>query len=125
MAFGSVPPPFCSNYFQKSLRGKSDRLLGEAKIYSSPSYHIKGISQLLGRYTTGNETQGLMISYVRKKDIKGITAKLKTALNEQRPEGQIEPCGDHTLKWSIVTKHQHSSGEVLPLSHIGCNLHDA
>ena len=28
MAFGSVPPPLCSNYFQKSFRPKSDRLLG-------------------------------------------------------------------------------------------------
>lgn len=99
--------------------------LGEAKIYSSPSYHIKGIKQLLGRYTTGNETQGLLISYVKKEDINGITTKLKTALDKQRPERQTEPCADHTLKWSLATKHKHTSGEVLPLSHIGCNLHDA
>lgn len=98
--------------------------LGEAKIYSSPSYHIKGIKQLLGRYTNGNETQGLLISYVREEDIKGITTKLKAALDEKRPEGQTEPCVDHKLKWSLVTKHKHSSGEVLPLSHIGCNLHN-
>ena len=97
--------------------------LGEAKIYSSPSYHIKGIGQLLGRYTTGCETPGLLISYVRKENIKGITEKLKAEMDKKRPEKQVAPCEDHTLKWSLVTKHKHSSGEVVLLSHIGCNLH--
>jgi hypothetical protein len=44
--------------------------LGEAKIYAGPSYHIKGVGQLLGRYTTGRELPGLLISYVRKENIK-------------------------------------------------------
>jgi hypothetical protein len=97
--------------------------LGEAKIYSGPSYHIKGIGQLLGRYTTGRETPGLLISYVRQKNIKGITAKMRAAMDKELPERQVGPCEDHTLKWSLVTKHKHSSGEVLPISQIGCNLH--
>ena len=97
--------------------------LGEAKIYSGPSYHIKGIGQLLGRYTTGRENAGLLINYVRKKDIKGITAKLKTAMDKKLPENQTGPCEDHTLKWSLVTKHKHSSGEIVSIGHIGCNLH--
>lgn len=97
--------------------------LGEAKIYSGPNYHIKGIGQLLGRYTTGRETPGLLINYVRKKDIKGITAKLKTAMDKKLPENQTGPCEDHALKWSLVTKHEHSSGEIVSIGHIGCNLH--
>lgn len=97
--------------------------LGEAKIYSGPNYHIKGIGQLLGRYTTGRETPGLLINYVRKKDIKGITAKLKTAMDKKLPENQTGPCDDHALKWSLVTKHEHSSGEIVSIGHIGCNLH--
>lgn len=97
--------------------------LGEAKIYSGPSYHMKGIGQLLGQYTTGRETRGLLLNYVRKKNIKGLTAKLKAALDKELPENQIGPCEDHTLKWSLVTKHQHSSGETVSLGHIGCNLH--
>ena len=97
--------------------------LGEAKIYSGPSYHIKGIGQLLGRYTTGRETPGLLISYVRKKNIRGITKKLKAEMDKQRPESQIGPCKDHILKWSLVTRHKHSSGEVALLYHIGCNLY--
>ena len=97
--------------------------LGEAKIYYSPSYHIKGISQLLGRYTTGREMPGLLINYVRKKGIKEITAKLKTEMDKKRPENQTGPCEDYILKWSLVTKHKHSSGEVVSVGHIGCNLY--
>jgi hypothetical protein len=97
--------------------------LGEAKIYSSPSYHIKGIGQLIGRYTTGRETPGLLISYVRVKNIKEITSKLKAAMDNHLPENQVGPCENHTLKWSLVTKHTHSSGEILAIGHIGCNLH--
>jgi hypothetical protein len=97
--------------------------LGEAKIYYGPSYHIKGIGQLLGRYTTGRETPGLMISYVRSENIKGITENLRSEINNKRPEHQVGQCENHSLKWSLVTKHLHSSGEVISLSHIGCNLY--
>jgi hypothetical protein len=97
--------------------------LGEAKIYSSPSYHIKGIGQLLGRYTTGRETLGLLINYVRKPDIKAIVAKLKAEMDKELPEKQIGPCEEYPLKWSLLTKHKHSSGEVVSVGHIGFNLY--
>ena len=97
--------------------------LCEAKIYAGPSYHIKGIAQLLGRYTTGRETRGLLLSYVRKPNIKDLVARLRAAVEKRLPENQIGPCQDHVLKWSFVTKHKHSSGEELALSHVGCNMH--
>jgi hypothetical protein len=97
--------------------------LGEAKIYSSPSYHIKGIGQLLGRYTSGRETPGLLINYVRKPDIKTIVSKLKTEMDKKLPDNQTGPCEDHVLKWSLRTKHKHSSGEIVSVGHIGFNLH--
>jgi hypothetical protein len=96
--------------------------LGEAKIYSSPSYHVKGIGQLLQRYTTGRELAGLLISYVRKNDIKAITSKLKAALDEKKPFKQQGVCSTHKLKWSLITKHIHSSGETVTIDHIGLNL---
>jgi hypothetical protein len=96
--------------------------LGEAKIYSSPSYHIKGIGQLLGRYTTGRETPGLLLNYVRKPDIKGIVGKLKIEMDKKLPEHQIGPCENHLIKWSLLTKHKHNSGEVVSIGHIGFNL---
>jgi hypothetical protein len=97
--------------------------LGEAKIYDGPAYHIYGIGQLLGRYTTGRETPGLLINYVRDKDIRGITEKLRTRMDAERPANQIGPCEPHTLKWSLRTKHKHNSGEALSVSHIACNMH--
>jgi hypothetical protein len=97
--------------------------LGEAKIYRGATYHVKGIGQLLGRYTTGREKDGLLINYVRNKDIADITAKLKSKLNARLPDGQTGPCTPHTFQWSFVTEHQHSSGEKVSVSHIGCNLY--
>ena len=91
-------------------------------IYYSPSYHFKGISQLLRRYTTGRETPGLLINYVREEDIKGITAKLRKEMDEKLPEKQTGPCEDHKLMWSLLTKHKHRSREVVAIGHIGCNL---
>lgn len=36
--------------------------LGEAKIWKGKEYHIKGLDQLLNRYTTGRECRGFVIS---------------------------------------------------------------
>jgi len=97
--------------------------LGEAKIYSGPKYHIKGMGQLLGRYTTGRETSGLLINYVRQANIARIATVLMAELDTKLPEDQVGSCQGHTLKWSFTTKHRHSSGEILSLSHVACNLH--
>lgn len=97
--------------------------LGEAKIYDGPAYHIKGIGQLINKYSTGREGGGLLINYVRQKDIEGITAKLKVELDAKLPADQTGPCTPHTMKWSLVTEHKHSSGALIPVSHIGCNLY--
>jgi hypothetical protein len=96
--------------------------LGEAKIYASPSYHVKGLGQLLGRYTTGRESNGLLINYVRQANIKGITDSLKSALDTQLPQNQLSPCEGHKLRWSFSTRHRHASGEVVTVDHVSCNL---
>ena len=97
--------------------------LGEAKIYAGPANHMRGIDQLLTRYTTGRETTGYLLSYVRHGNIKKITLRLRAKLNERKPVQQIGNCEDHTLKWSFTTKHDHISGERLSLAHVGCNLY--
>jgi len=97
--------------------------LGEAKVYDGAEYHIAGMGQLLGRYATGREGKGFLVSYVRKKNIKEITERLRAVLDEKRPEKQTGPCEDHQLKWSLSTNHEHHSGEIVSLDHIGCNLY--
>jgi len=97
--------------------------LGEAKIYDGPAYHIKGLEQLLGRYTTGREGRGLMIVYVRQKDIAGLVKKLREKMDTDFPMKQKGNTRDHDLKWSFLSFHSHDCGEDLQVGHIGCNLH--
>jgi hypothetical protein len=96
--------------------------LGEAKIYNGPSYHVKGLEQLLGRYTTGREGRGLLIVYFRRAGISNLVQKLRDTMDEGLPLNQQGPTENHTLKWSFVSTHAHSCGEDLQVGHIGCNL---
>src|SRR5262245_58917149 len=64
--------------------------LAEAKVYNGPEYHFSGIEQLLTRYMMGREGRGLLISYVRKRDIAGLVKKLRLKMDEVRPCKQVE-----------------------------------
>ena len=101
----------------------SRKKLCEAKIYDGPEYHIKGLEQLLSRYTTGREGRGLIIEYVRKKDISSLIKKLRQKMDSDLPMKQKGLTSDHTLKWSFLSTHTHDSGEDLEVGHVGCNLH--
>jgi hypothetical protein len=98
------------------------RKLGEAKIYAGPAYHIKGLHQLLGRYTTGREGRGLLIVYVKKANVAGLMKGLRDEMDKERPEQQKGSAKDHSMKWSFISVHGHSCGEDLEVGHIGCNL---
>lgn len=97
--------------------------LAEAKIYGGAAYHIKGLEQLLGRYTTGREGRGLIISYVRQRNISGLTDNLRFCMNEGLPLAQKGVCQDLFIRWSFVTIHLHSCGDDLQVGHVGCNLY--
>jgi len=96
--------------------------LGEAKIYNGPKYHVKGLQQLLERYTTGREGRGLVVVYVRKQNIAGLFRKLRRKMDDDLPMNQKGKTVDHTVKWSFLSTHIHYCGEDLQVSHIGCNL---
>lgn len=100
----------------------SRRKLGEAKIYRGIEYHLKGLEQLLGRYTTGREGMGLLIEYFRNKNIAMLVRKLREKMDEEHPCQQQGETTDHGLQWSFLSVHTHSSGENLSVGHIGCNL---
>jgi hypothetical protein len=97
--------------------------LGEAKIWRGKEYHARGLDQLLNRYTTGRECRGFVISYVKIKDIKGLFEDLRKHIDESKPFNLEGICLDHNIKWSFLSKHNHSSGELIAICHIGCNLH--
>lgn len=98
------------------------RKLGEAKIYDGPAYHMKGLKQLLGRYTTGRECCGLMIEYVRLANVAGLIKKIRDEMDEKCPMAQLGATKDYPLKWSFLSTHMHSSGEALDVAHVACNL---
>jgi hypothetical protein len=97
--------------------------LGEAKIYDGPAYHIKGLEQLLGRYSTGREGRGLLIVYYRKANIAGLVMNLRNKMDEDLPLNQQYPTMDHKLKWSFLSTHAHTCGDNFEVGHVGCNLH--
>jgi len=99
------------------------RKLGEAKIYRGPEYHIQGLVQLLGPYTTGREARGLLVVYVRKKNIASLVKKLRDALDDEHPCKQQGDTAPYALKWSFLSRHSLSSGDLHEVSHIGCNLY--
>jgi hypothetical protein len=94
----------------------------EAKIYKGPKYHISGLQQLLERYTTGREGDGLLVAYFKKRNIASLVPKLRRRMDSTRPCKQQGPASDHVHKWSFRSKHSHTSGEQVQVSHIGCNL---
>ncbi|ODA36496.1 hypothetical protein [Planctopirus hydrillae] len=98
-------------------------VLGEAKIYSGPAYHIKGMTQLIGRYTTGREGRGLLIVYVQNENISGLTKSLRTRLDTILPLQQSGPTCDCSLKWSFTSRHKHSCGDEVEAVHVMCNLY--
>lgn len=96
--------------------------LGEAKIWRSNKYHVGGIDQLLNRYTTGRECRGFVISYVRERDIKILFENLRKYLDKNKPFDLDGLCKDHNIRWSFLSSHNHNSGELIEICHVGCNL---
>jgi hypothetical protein len=97
--------------------------LAEAKIYRGPEYHVDGVEQLIGRYSTGRDKSGLMITYVKRKNIERIIEKIRDHMDENLPHGQTGKTKPHVLSWSFNSVHIHNSGALLRVDHIGCNLH--
>lgn len=96
--------------------------LGEAKVYDGPEKHFKGLGQLLGRYTTGREGRGLLISYVKKPGITHYVSNLRQKMDADLPLQQQGLTRDLQMKWSFLSRHLHSCGDVLEVGHISCNL---
>lgn len=97
--------------------------LCEAKIYDGPSYHISGLKQLLMRYTTGREGRGIVLSYVKKKNISGLVATIRQKMDVDLPCEQQGTTKDHNLNWSFLSSHAHSCGDTLQVCHISCNMY--
>lgn len=101
----------------------SEKRLAEAKIYSGPFYHNKAIEQLITRYSTGRQSRGYVIEYVKKPGITDIVAKLRKKADAELPVVQQGLTTDHKMKWAYESDHLHSSGEIVKVLHINVNLY--
>ena len=75
--------------FESYRLGIARRILGEAKIYDGPKYHIDGVGQLLG-YMTGRELRGLMVVYMRKANGSGLMKNVRDTMDADKPDNQQE-----------------------------------
>ena len=106
--------------------GRPHRYLGECKIWKGPSYHVKGMKQLLSKYSTGRHRRGCCLEFVRGKDLAGKFSSLREYLDRKRPLQQLGDAVTHeTIKSGFVTSHRHESGWDLEVLHFGCNLHSS
>lgn len=99
------------------------RRLGEAKIYDGAVYHVKGLDQLVRRYSTGREGSGFVIEYVKIPKISDVVVSIRKHMDSNKPCLQQGDSQDHKIRWAFVTNHQHSSGENFRVLHLSCNLH--
>jgi len=101
----------------------AEQRLAEAKIYNGPAYHAQAIGQLISRYSTGRQPTGYVIEYIKKPGIAGIVTRLRKLADADFPEHQEGPTADHAMHWAYVSKHRHSSEELLRVVHVNVNLH--
>ena len=99
------------------------RRLAEAKIYSGPSYHTQAIVQLVSRYSTGRQSRGYVVEYVKKPGISDIVVKLRTIADETLPVFQHGITKEHSMKWAYESSHKHASEELIHVVHINVNIH--
>lgn len=110
--------------FESYRMGIARRILGEAKVYDGPQYHIDGVQQLLG-YMTGRELRGLMVVYMRKANGSKFMNKVREAMDDVKPVSQQGGTTTHALKWAFNSLHSHTCGEEVRISHVMCNLYVA
>ena len=100
----------------------AEQRLAEAKIYDGHAYHTQAIGQLITRYSTGRQPTGYVIEYVKKPGIAKIIKRLRTKADAELPECQEGPTANHDMQWAYVSKHRHSSEELLRVVHVNVNL---
>ena len=99
-----------------------EQRLAEAKIYDGPAYHVEAIDQLISRYSTGRQSVGYVIEYVKKPGIATLVTKLRKHADTNLPVGQSGSTIKHNMQWAYVSEHNHLSDQLIRVVHINVNL---
>jgi len=100
-----------------------ERRLAEAKIYAGPAYHEQAIEQLISRYSTGRQSRGYVVEYVKKPGIAELVLKLRKKADVDLPARQHGATCNHRMKWAYASDHRHASEDLIHVVHINVNLH--
>ncbi len=98
-------------------------LLGECKIYDGPAHHCQGCDQLVNRYSSGRSNYGFCLEFFLDPDMYGKLQKLRESCDAKRAECQKAETQPHAIKGAFMTASAHSSGTIIIVLHLGCNLY--
>lgn len=101
--------------------GRHWRYLGECKLHKGYQYHVDGCEQLLG-YCTGREKRAFCMDFVDSPDAFARMKKIRAEMDRRRPLKQKEPGADHAILCAFLTSHDHKSGAVVEILHLGCSV---
>lgn len=105
----------------ESRFGSHARYLGECKIHKGYQYHVDGCEQLLG-YCTGREPRAFCMDFFRKGAVFDKMEKLLADMDKMLPLNQKAAGSAHSIKGGFVTSHDHKSGAVVEILHLGCSV---
>jgi hypothetical protein len=99
--------------------------LGEAKIHDGYDWLLKGLKQLLGRYTTGRENGSGLLVYIKGSNAQAVLDEWRRRLelgNECNLKGTEDP--DETERLTFWSIHTHEgSGLEIRTKHLGVCLY--
>jgi hypothetical protein len=101
--------------------GRHWKYLGECKLHKGYQYHVDGCEQLLG-YCSGRESRAFCMDFIDASDAFKKMANLRAEMDERRPLNQRAAGVDHRILGGFVTDHDHVSGAVVEILHLGCSV---
>jgi len=97
------------------------RYLGECKLHKGYQYHVDGCKQLLC-YCTGREPRAFCMDFIDTIEAFKKMEKLRADMDRKLPLKQMAVGVSHTILGGFVTRHDHASGAVVEILHLGCSV---
>jgi hypothetical protein len=63
------------------------------------------------------------LEFVAIPDMYGKLSLLRIECDRKLPHGQRAPGTDHPMKGAFVTAHDHFTGSIVEIVHMGCNVY--
>lgn len=101
--------------------GRHWKYLGECKVWDGYQYHVGGCEQLLG-YCTGRERRAFLMEFIQATDAFKKMKTLRAEMDKERPLKQTNAGADHRILGAFLTSHDHESGAIVEILHLGCSV---